>query len=409
MPGMGGGLQANNPTMEAAFRSALHHQAIAVILVALLLAAAYAVTRTITAHRLVSAGDVGGGRPAAATGAAAGADDPVGVAEPPEPAARRILRITFGCLWIFDGLLQLQAQMPIGLATQVVSPTADAQPHWLATVIQWGVLVWQNHPVEAAVATVWIQVGIGAWMLVAPRGRWSRLGGLASVSWAIVVWVMGEGLGQILTPSGTWLFGAPGAVVFYAVAGALDSAARVGVARPCYRSPNPPRHGRGVPGGGSITGASGARLLGRDRAVQHGASDVVASPTPPAGELGQRLRQLCRKQRPGGQYLRDRRPRRRRARSRDADLRTRELRRRRRALRGDVGIRAGLRLPRRGRHRSEQRHTDDPPPLHRLPGAARTTGHGDRDRTDAGSGRRGAGLRPAPARAERSDSRWSAG
>ena len=158
---------------------------------------------------------------AAATGAAAGADDPVGVAEPPEPAARRILRITFGCLWIFDGLLQLQAQMPIGLATQVVSPTADAQPHWLATVIQWGVLVWQNHPVEAAVATVWIQVGIGAWMLVAPRGRWSRLGGLASVSWAIVVWVMGEGLGQILTPSGTWLFGAPGAVVFYAVAGAL--------------------------------------------------------------------------------------------------------------------------------------------------------------------------------------------
>ena len=221
MPGMGGGLQANNPTMEAAFRSALHHQAIAVILVALLLAAAYAVTRTITAHRLVSAGDVGGGRPAAATGAAAGADDPVGVAEPPEPAARRILRITFGCLWIFDGLLQLQAQMPIGLATQVVSPTADAQPHWLATVIQWGVLVWQNHPVEAAVATVWIQVGIGAWMLVAPRGRWSRLGGLASVSWAIVVWVMGEGLGQILTPSGTWLFGAPGAVVFYAVAGAL--------------------------------------------------------------------------------------------------------------------------------------------------------------------------------------------
>ena len=105
MPGMGGGLQANNPTMEAAFRSALHHQAIAVILVALLLAAAYAVTRTIAAHRLVSAGDVGGGRPAAGTGAAAGADDPVEVAEPPEPAARRILRITFGCLWIFDGLL----------------------------------------------------------------------------------------------------------------------------------------------------------------------------------------------------------------------------------------------------------------------------------------------------------------
>ena len=164
MPGMGNGLQANNPTMEAAFRSALQHQAVVVILLALLLAFAYAVTRTVAAHRLVSAGGIG---PIAA-GAVGSASD----SRSAEPTGRRMLRISFGCLWIFDGLLQLQAQMPIGLATQVVSPTEAGQPHWLAQIIQWGSIVWQNHPVEAAVATVWIQIGIGAWLLVAPRGRW---------------------------------------------------------------------------------------------------------------------------------------------------------------------------------------------------------------------------------------------
>jgi len=204
MPGMGHGFTTSNPTMQEAFRSALRHQAVVVLLLALLLALAYAVARTAAAHRTVTA-----------TNAAAGLQDSV------EPAGRRFLRMAFGCLWIFDGLLQIQAQMPIGLPSQVIAPTEGGQPHWLASSIHWGTVVWQNHPVEAAVATVWIQVGIGAWLLVAPRGRWSRIGGLVSAGWALVVWVLGEGLGGILTSSGSWLFGAPGAVLFYVVAGGL--------------------------------------------------------------------------------------------------------------------------------------------------------------------------------------------
>ena len=130
-------------------------------------------------------------------------------------------RVAFGLLWIFDGLLQIQAQMPIGLATQVISPTETGQPHWLASAVNFGVHIWQNHPVESAVAVVWVQVGIGLWLLVAPRGRWSRLGAVASIAWALVVWLFGEGLGMVLTPSASFLFGAPGAVLFYAAAGAL--------------------------------------------------------------------------------------------------------------------------------------------------------------------------------------------
>ena len=68
---------------------------------------------------------------------------------------------------------------------------------------------------------MWIQVGIGLWLILAERGWWSRAAGLASVGWGLVVWVFGESFGGIFAPGLTWLFGAPGAVLFYAAAGAL--------------------------------------------------------------------------------------------------------------------------------------------------------------------------------------------
>jgi cytochrome oxidase Cu insertion factor (SCO1/SenC/PrrC family) len=68
---------------------------------------------------------------------------------------------------------------------------------------------------------VWIQIGIGIWLLAAPRGLLSRLAGLVSVGWGLVVWVFGESFGGIFAPGLTWLFGAPGAVLIYVVAGAL--------------------------------------------------------------------------------------------------------------------------------------------------------------------------------------------
>jgi cytochrome oxidase Cu insertion factor (SCO1/SenC/PrrC family) len=74
---------------------------------------------------------------------------------------------------------------------------------------------------QAGASAVWIQIGIGIWLLAAPRGLLSRLAGLVSVGWGLVVWVFGESFGGIFAPGLTWLFGAPGAVLIYAVAGAL--------------------------------------------------------------------------------------------------------------------------------------------------------------------------------------------
>ena len=39
--------------------------------------------------------------------------------------------------------------------------------------------------------------------------------------WGLIVWVFGEAFGGIFAPGLTWLFGAPGAVLIYAAAGAL--------------------------------------------------------------------------------------------------------------------------------------------------------------------------------------------
>jgi hypothetical protein len=66
-----------------------------------------------------------------------------------------------------------------------------------------------------------MQVGIGVWMLAAPRGAMSRLAGLAGVGWGLLVWVFGEAFGGIFAPGLSWLSGAPGAAALYAVAGAL--------------------------------------------------------------------------------------------------------------------------------------------------------------------------------------------
>ena len=41
------------------------------------------------------------------------------------------------------------------------------------------------------------------------------------MGWGLVVWVFGESFGGVFAPGLTWLFGAPGAVLVYVVAGAL--------------------------------------------------------------------------------------------------------------------------------------------------------------------------------------------
>ena len=225
MPGMNSGLNPSDPTIVNAFRSALLHQWLLAAAIFVLLLLVWGATRTWVIGQVPGGAAADDGAPpqgARAAARAPGAVTPPQAARAPaEPRARRLLRIGFGLLWVLDGILQAQPKMAAGMPSQVIEPTAASSPAWVQHVVNWGGTIWSYHPVQAGASAVWIQVGIGLWLIVAERGWWSRAAGLASVGWGLVVWVFGESFGGIFAPGLTWLFGAPGAALFYAVAGAL--------------------------------------------------------------------------------------------------------------------------------------------------------------------------------------------
>ena len=211
MPGMNSGLSPGDPTLVAAFRSALLHQgAIALIAIVFL----WLVWATARAWRLTT--------PAAKAGRAAGR----GLARGQRPGRRRpgdggCCGSGSGCSGSSTGSCRRSRRWRAGWPPQVIQPTAAASPGWVQHLVNWGGTIWSYHPIQAGAAAVWIQVGIGAWLIVAARGPWSRLAGLASVGWGLIVWVFGESFGGIFAPGLSWLTGAPGAVLLYVVAGAL--------------------------------------------------------------------------------------------------------------------------------------------------------------------------------------------
>jgi cytochrome oxidase Cu insertion factor (SCO1/SenC/PrrC family) len=261
VPGMNSGLSPADPVLVAAFRSALLHQGAIALLIVVFLALLWATARTwrvgTPAAKLSASGtstaseaaetrqasgaagtEETGGTPAAggnwasggpwarrearSDGGAAGArDGSLWRARTWEPRGRGLLRIGFGLLWVLDGVLQAQPKMAGGLASQVMEPIAAASPTWVQHLVNWGGTIWSFHPIQAGAASVWIQVGIGVWLLIAKSGPWSRLAGLASVAWGLVVWVFGESFGGIFAPGLSWLTGSPGAVLIYVVAGVL--------------------------------------------------------------------------------------------------------------------------------------------------------------------------------------------
>jgi hypothetical protein len=200
---MTGGGGPADPTLAEAFRSALLNQGVLALLIFAILAIGWVACRELLPARARI-------RLSARQHALAA-----------EPAGRRIIRVGFGILWVFDAILQGQPGMPGGLASQVIAPTTDGSPGWVRHLVQWGSAGWSHHPVQDAAAAVWIQLGIGVWLLAAARGRASRAAGLACAGWGLVVWIFGESLGGVLAPGLSVLTGGPGAAALYAVAGVL--------------------------------------------------------------------------------------------------------------------------------------------------------------------------------------------
>jgi hypothetical protein len=128
------------------------------------------------------------------------------------------LTVALGAIWIIDGLLQLQpAQFTSGFAVGI-EMNAMAQPSAIAHLeLAFGRLT-SLAPASWTVLIAMTQLILGASMLV---GRTRRQALLASIPWAIAVWVLGEGLGGIATGFAILPTGAPGAALAYAVLACL--------------------------------------------------------------------------------------------------------------------------------------------------------------------------------------------
>ncbi len=141
--------------------------------------------------------------------------------EDAEPRGRRFVRLAFAALWIADGLLQLQPLMPAGFVSADIEPHLSAQPAPLRSLTEVLIRAWNRHPVLADTAIASFEIGVGVLLVLCLRGKAARAVAWLSIVAAVLIWLVGEGLGGLTAAGAGWLTGAPGAVLVYAVAAAL--------------------------------------------------------------------------------------------------------------------------------------------------------------------------------------------
>ena len=157
----------------------------------------------------------------ASTDNAAEADTAAGQASrfPLAIRSQRILQVVLGLFWILDAALQFQPFMfGRGFVTSFILPNAQGQPFVLGDFITHvgnflapDVAVWNTF-------FALIQLFIGVGLLFR---RTVRPALAVSFAWALGVWVIGEGMGMILTGTASALTGAPGSVLMYGLLGLM--------------------------------------------------------------------------------------------------------------------------------------------------------------------------------------------
>jgi hypothetical protein len=132
---------------------------------------------------------------------------------------QRTLQVVLGLFWLLDAGLQFQSFMfHRSFVETYVLNNAHGQP----AVVSW-VITNIGHFIEPHIAA-WntlfalTQVVIGVGLLYRPTVRYALA---LSFAWALGVWVLGEGMGFVLTGTASALTGAPGSVFMYAMLGLL--------------------------------------------------------------------------------------------------------------------------------------------------------------------------------------------
>ena len=131
-----------------------------------------------------------------------------------------------GLIWVLDGALQFQSFMYGKGFIQLLQGLTGGQPGWVASSVNQGAATMESHQVLFNTGAALIQVAIGFGILYK---RTTKPAILVSFAWVLSVWWFGEAFGMMFmatTPMGgipmaSALTGAPGAVLLYALIGAI--------------------------------------------------------------------------------------------------------------------------------------------------------------------------------------------
>ncbi len=103
----------------------------------------------------------------------------------------------------------------------ILAPVAESwQPGFLRDVLSKADQIWILAPHVWAYVIAAGEI-LGAWALAFGLPFLRRIAGLGLIAWSLVVWVVGEGMGNLFNGIGSILTGTPGAALLYALVTAL--------------------------------------------------------------------------------------------------------------------------------------------------------------------------------------------
>jgi nitrite reductase (NO-forming) len=109
------------------------------------------------------------------------------------------VRITFGVIWLIDGLLEWQPA-DFHNFLQWITAVGQGQPAPLAAVINVGQAVVAINPILANALLAALETAIGLSLISNILSRWALR---ISLPLAAMVWLFGQGLGMVFMPGAT--------------------------------------------------------------------------------------------------------------------------------------------------------------------------------------------------------------
>ena len=137
------------------------------------------------------------------------------------PTWLEVLKFGFGLLWIIDGVLQFQPQMPYGFLNEVILPTITSISNGgIESFLMLGYNLWKINPIQFDAISGALQIFLGVSLLINSNRKALRFTAALAIFWSLVIWIFGEGFGGIPDQGVSLLVGFPGSASIYII-GAL--------------------------------------------------------------------------------------------------------------------------------------------------------------------------------------------